>query len=182
MLSWIPDLASFLQSLLICLGAFVLGFLIGHRVTPRQGITPLSILAFGMTATGLWLWFAWHAPKIDLSSNQAVLEAVGSILLLIPGFIIACFGCGVALATARRVGHKRSVVALVIASVLPLLATLAMWDYTIQVALHLYPGQPVVRSAQTLTFLIAPIGTVDLVVYGIYGQIAPRRGPTSQAI
>ena len=89
-----------------------------------------------MTATGLWLWFAWHAPKIDLSSNQAVLEAVGSILLLIPGFIIACFGCGVALATARRVGHKRSVVALVIAyrcsRFSPRLATVGY--YTIHVA------------------------------------------------
>ncbi|HEY7093957.1 MAG TPA: hypothetical protein VH393_12295 [Ktedonobacterales bacterium] len=178
MLSWIPDLASVLQTLVICLGALVFGLLVGHRVTPRLGVTALGILAFGMTATALWLSFAWQAPHVD--PDQAVVEAYLSIVLLIPGFIIACFTCGVALATARRVGHSRWFVALVIASVLPLLATLAIWDYTIQALIRLsrlYPGS-VVGSGQILAFLVAPIGTVALVVYGLYGQITPRRRPT----
>jgi hypothetical protein len=68
---------------------FLLGLLVGHRVMPRLGITALGILAFGMTATGLCLWFAWHAPHAD--PDQAIGDAIGSILLSIPGFIIACF-------------------------------------------------------------------------------------------
>jgi hypothetical protein len=64
-----------------------------------------------MTATGLWLWFAWHTTwhttDANAYANQVFLEAIGSILLSIPGFIIACFTCGMALATARRVGHHR---------------------------------------------------------------------------
>jgi hypothetical protein len=69
----------------------------------------------------------------------------------------------------------------VIASALPLLATLEIWGYTIQVLIDLYPGQPAVGSGQTLTFLVAPLGMVALVVFGLYGQITPRRRPAPEA-
>jgi hypothetical protein len=184
MLSWISNPTAFLQSLLICLGAFVFGLFVRHRETPHLGITALSILAFGMTATGLWLWIAGHAPP-HVDPDQEVYEIIGSILLSIPGFIIACITCGMALATARRVGHSRWFVALLIASVLPLLATLVIWQSTFQVICPQCPWPSVVVGALPLTFAVAPIGPVALVVYGLYGlygQITPRRRPTSKAV
>jgi hypothetical protein len=77
------------------------------------------------------------------------------------------------------VGHYRWFVVLVIASALPLLTTLAIWDYTLLI--RLYPGQAVVESGQTLTFLVAPLGMVALVAYGLYGQFTPRRRPAPEA-
>ena len=171
MASWTEPPAIFLISLLACGLPLLFGLLIGSGAALHQAITAVGSMALGLTLLGVWLSFIALAPQASYSS-------IGwfqlGIFLSILGFICACFGCGVALATARRVGHHRWFVALVLIAVLPLLAALASFEYTVLLAARVFPGQVTPLQSLSLAFLLAPIGAVALVAYGIYGQLAAR--------
>src|SRR5262245_10154011 len=169
--------AIFLPGLLACALPLLFGLLIGRGAARRQAITAIGGIALGLTLLGMWLYFSALAP---LASDINLGELLFGIFLSILGFPCACFGCGVALATARRAGHHRWFALLLLAALLPPLAALATFEYQELVAARVFPEILTSLQAFGLALLLAPVGTVALVACRIYGQCALRRSPTSQ--
>jgi hypothetical protein len=152
-----------LFSLLVCALPLLIGLLIGRSAAQPQAITVLASIAVGLTLLGLLLYVA-GIGKPGYAGLDAILLG---FLLTILGLFCACFGCGLALATAQRLGQRSWFVALLFTALLPLVAALAIFDSAI-----LLPGQPTTPQVITLSFLFAPFGAMAVVVYGISGQRA----------
>jgi len=148
------DPVDLLFILLISALPLLLGLLIGHAMPalPRA-ITVLGSIAVGLPLLGLLLGAAGRGT----GGNAGLSVIFFGVLLTIVGFLCACFGCGVALGTAQRLGQPPWFVVLLFTALLLLVAALAIVGPTVPLAI-----------------VFALIGAAAVVAYGVLGQRAAR--------
>jgi len=152
-----------LFSLLTCALPLLVGFLSG-RSSPAlpPALTVIGGIAVGLTLFGLLL----DVPGMGAPGYASLGYLVLGFVLTTIGFLFACFGGGVALGTAQRVGQQAWFVLLLFTALFPLVGALAIFLLVIARAL--------VFSALPLTLVFALIGAAAVLAYGVLGQRAAR--------
>jgi hypothetical protein len=154
----IMDPLTLLFILLISALPLLIGFLLGYAMPALpQALTVLGSIAAGLTLLGLLLVVAGRGTPGDASLNAII----GGGLLTIVGFLCACFGGGLALGTAQRLGQQAWFVILLFTALFRLVAALVI------------VMAPFV-SAIPLALVCALIGPAAIVAYGVAGQRAVR--------
>jgi hypothetical protein len=147
--------------LLICALPLLIGFLIGRAMPalPRA-LTLLGSIAVGLPPLGLLLGVAGRVTQVNAGLSVIFL----GVILTLVGFLCACFGCGLALGTAQRLGQQAWFVVLLFSALFPLVAALVL-TLTIFV------------SAVPLVLVFTLIGAGAVLAYGALGQRAARPNP-----
>jgi hypothetical protein len=146
--------------LLICVLPLLIGFLSGRAMpalppalTASQALTVFGGIAVSLTLLGVVLAVAARG----IPGNAALGVILLGVILMILGYLCACFGCGLALGTAQRLGQQAWFVVLLFTALFPLVAALA-----------------IVGSTVPLAIVFSLIGAMALVAYGISGLRAAR--------
>jgi hypothetical protein len=152
-----------LFSLLTCALPLLIGFLSG-RSSPAlpPALTVIGGIAVGLTLFGLLLDVAGMGAPGYAGLGYFVL---GFVLTTV-SFLFACFGGGLALGTAQRVGQQAWFVVVLFTAFFPLVGALAIFLLVIARAIFF--------SALPLAPVFALIGAGAVLAYGVLGQRAAR--------
>jgi hypothetical protein len=155
---------------------FVVGWVCARGRAARRVVVVLGVAAQGLTILGL----LYLTDSFTLGLGDPGMNGVGAFLVgclcSFVGLLLAFASCGSALTYARRSGRRGWVLLLLLAALLPLLATVGVVNYLILVALRLYPGKQEVFESVLLAFHLAPVGCVALLIFGVVALFGPREG------
>jgi hypothetical protein len=150
-----PSLWQFI--LLTCALPLLIAFLYSRSgPTLPNTITVIGGSAVSLTLLGLLLFVGGMGTRGSAGLNTSIF----GLFLTIVGFPCACFGCGLALGAAQRLGQQAWFVVLLFTALFPLVAALV-------VALAIF-------TAFLLALEFALIGAGAVLAYGVLGRRAER--------
>jgi hypothetical protein len=118
---------------------------------------------------------------IGQHTYAAVNAVISATLLAYAGALVAVGTCASALVRAWRNKQADWFVALVVTAVLPLLATLAVFEYTQEVLGYLSLDLPMYAVGEQLAAELLIIGPAALLVYGLRLSVAAEQSPAAGA-
>jgi hypothetical protein len=130
------------------------------------------LAALALTALGVFYFTNGEALGTSDSEMQGLGVVLTGFLCTLVGLMCGFAVCGCTLAHAQGSGRWRWFVVLLIFGVLPLLATVVCFDLLFLVIMPGDPGDPATTLPLTITFWIAPVGSIAPLTYGM---VALRR-------
>jgi hypothetical protein len=134
-----------------------------------------AMAALALTLLGLHNLTSERTVGILSEQGNVIVGSLASFVASFAGLLVAQATCVAALVRAWRTQRVAWLLALVVTAALPLLAAVALFDYTSLVLEPFYGGEPVVFQGEQLAFALLPIGPAVLVVYGVRVALAARR-------
>jgi len=163
---------------LIVISPLVLGWAVGRLQAVRFAVLLFAPVALAFTLAGAVLVTLGRVAGTGDSGPRS-----GGVGYIITGYLcsfvglLGAFGvCGAALTHARRNGRREWVKRLLVASLVPLLATLGLFDLFALVILYFYGGEQAAFTTELLVFWLAPVGCVLPIIYGLIASLGAVQG------
>jgi hypothetical protein len=159
----------------------VVGWVCARTRAARIIILILGAAALVLTALGVFYFTNGEALGTSDSGMQGLGVVLTGFLFTLVGLMFGFAVCGCTLAHAQRAGRWRWFVVLLIFGVLPLLGTVVLFDLLFLVIEPGDPGDTANLLPLTITFWVAPVGSIVPLTYGMFalrrtrGQLATLR-------
>lgn len=164
-------------SALVVFVPLVLGWVCGRARVARALIVALGAVALALTLLGLFSLTRGRTLGVGDPDLAGLPDILRGYLSTFAGLLLAFAACGAVLTQARRAGRRVWLVLALVGALLPLLATIGLFDYLILVVEQFHGGEPVAFSTELLVFQVAPVGCVVPLIYGLVASRAHVERP-----
>jgi hypothetical protein len=152
----------------------LVGALLAHAGDGRR-LWIAAVAALALTVAGLLSLRSGRTVGILNGLDNVIVGSLASFVASCVGLLVALGACAAALVRAWRGQQVVWLLVLLVTAALPLLAAVALFDYTSLVLEPFHGGELVVFQGEQLAFALLPIGPAILVVYGVRLALAARR-------
>jgi hypothetical protein len=152
----------------------ILGALLARSGDGRK-LWIAAAAALALTLLGLGGLTSGRTVGILSGLGNVLVGSLASFVASCIGLLVALAACATALVRSWRAQHVAWFLALLLTAALPLLAAVALFDYTSLVLEPFHGGEPVVFQGEQLAFALLPIGPAVLVVHGVWVALTVRR-------
>jgi hypothetical protein len=164
----------FLAGSSIVILPIVFGWVCARTRAARSIILVLGLAALALTLLGVYFFTTGEALGAADSQMQGLGVVLTGFACTLVGLMSGFAVCGCAVAHAQRSGRQQWYVGLLLTNVLPLLATVGLFDLLFLVVMARDPGDPATTVPVALIFGLAPVGCVAPLIYGMIALHRPR--------